>query len=140
MIQRFFQKILKISKILLFWTFWHFERASWANFTLTFFSIEGGDYQFSHVTSTNIGISPLKLSTFQLLCYTCLRSYLVSNPNYWTWTSSTPQKKRIFFSNLYKIKVMITSLIVMLELPNFFHMTTFTIWFDSPRKILLVAR
>ena len=34
---------------------------------------------------------------------------------------------------------MITSLIVMLELPNFGHMTTFTVWFESHGKILLVA-
>ena len=41
-------------------------------------------------------------------------------------------KYRVFFwSNLYKIKVMITSDIEMLEVPNFGHMTTSTIkfWF-----------
>ena len=36
--------------------------------------------------------------------------------------------------------MMITSLIVMLELPNFGHMTTFTIWLESRDKILLVDR
>ena len=34
---------------------------------------------------------------------------------------------------------MITSLIVMLELPNFGQMTTYTIWFESHNKILLVT-
>ena len=34
---------------------------------------------------------------------------------------------------------MITSLIVMLELPNFGQMTTFTIWFESRDKILLAT-
>ena len=42
--------------------------------------------------------------------------------NYWTWARSTLQKNRFFWSNLYEIKVIITSLIVMLELPNFGHM------------------
>ena len=41
-------------------------------------------------------------------------SYLVSIPNYWTWTRTTPQKKRFFWSNPYKIETMITSLIEML--------------------------
>ena len=39
--------------------------------------------------------------------------------------------------NLYKIKVMITSLIEILELPNFGHMTTSTIWFESRDNILM---
>ena len=38
-----------------------------------------------------------------------------------------PSKNWFLWSNPYKIKVMITSLIVILELPNFGHMTTFTI-------------
>ena len=38
-----------------------------------------------------------------------------------------PSKKCFFWSNLYKIEVMITSFIEMLELPNFGHMTKPTI-------------
>ena len=38
-----------------------------------------------------------------------------------------PPKKRFFWSSSYKIDVMITSLIQILELPNFGHMTTATI-------------
>ena len=53
--------------------------------------------------------------------------YLEPVPNYLTWTKTTRQKKRFFWSNPYKIEVMITSLIEMLELPNFGHMTASTI-------------
>ena len=45
-------------------------------------------------------------------------SYLVPTPNYWTWARTTPQKKQYFWSNPYKMEIMITSLIEMLELPN----------------------
>ena len=50
---------------------------------------------------------------------------LVPVPTYLTWTKTTPQKNWLFWSNLYKIEV-ITSLIEMLDLPNFGHMTTST--------------
>ena len=53
--------------------------------------------------------------------------FVVPIPNYWTWTKTTPQKKRFFLSNPYKTEVLITSLIEMLELPNFGHMSTSTI-------------
>ena len=49
-----------------------------------------------------------------------------------------PSKKAVFWPNPYKIEIMITSLIEMLELPNFGHMTTSTILFQSRDKILLV--
>ena len=52
-------------------------------------------------------------------------------------------KKWFFWSHPYKIEVMIISLIEMQELPNFGHMTTFTIelhlQFESLDKILLVT-
>ena len=47
-------------------------------------------------------------------------------PNYWTWTKVTPQKSG-FSSQIFISEVMITSLIDMLELPNFGHMTKLTI-------------
>ena len=79
----------------------------------------------NHVTPTNVGTIP---KTFWLLVLTLLshwckfsRSYLVPVSNYWIWTKITPKKSG--FSGPYKIKVMITSLIEMLELPNFGHMT-----------------
>ena len=86
---------------------------------------------FFPVTSTNVGLGP---KTFWLLVWTLLphwcniaSSDLESVPNYWTWTKTTSQKKWFFWSNPYKIEVMITSLLEMLELPNFGHMTTPTI-------------
>ena len=78
---------------------------------------------FSPVTAQNVGISLQKLVLFPYWCKNS-SSYLVPVINYWTWTETTAQKKRFFWSNLYKIDVMITSLIEVLELPNFGHMTT----------------
>ena len=45
----------------------------------------------------------------------------------------------VFLVKSYKIEVMITSLIDMLDLPNFGHMTASTIYFESRDKILLVT-
>ena len=42
-----------------------------------------------------------------------------------------------FWSNPYKIEVLITFLIEMLELPSFGHMITSTISLDSPKKIFI---
>ena len=66
------------------------------------------------------------------------RPYLVPVPNYWTSTNTTP-KKWFFWSNPYKVEVMITSLIEMLKLPKIGNMTTSTILFESCEKILLVT-
>ena len=46
-----------------------------------------------------------------------------------------PPKKFFFRSNSYKIEVTISFLIEMLELPNFGHVTKYTIYFDSRDKI-----
>ena len=84
---------------------------------------------FPPVTSTNVGFS---LQNVWLLVSNLLphwsktsRSYPV--PNYWTWTKSTPKKNWFFWSNPYKIDIMITSVIEMLELSNLGHMATFWI-------------
>ena len=50
-----------------------------------------------------------------------------------------PFTKTFFWSNPYKMKVMITSLIEMLELSNFGNMTPSTIWFELCNKILFVT-
>ena len=63
----------------------------------------------------------------------------MSFPKYWTWTKCTPQKIVSFWSNPYKIVVILTSLTEMLELLNFVYMTTSTIWFESRDKMLLVT-
>ena len=44
----------------------------------------------------------------------------------------------LFWSNPYKVEVMITSLIEVLDLPNFGHMTTSKIQFEARDKTLLV--
>ena len=66
-----------------------------------------------------------------LFPYWCIisRPYRVPVPNYISWTKNIPQKNWSFWSNLYIIKVMITSLTEMLELPNFGLMVTYTIQF-----------
>ena len=96
---------------------------------------------FSPVTSANVGISPQNFLTviLTLLPHWCKlsRRYLEPVPNYWTWTKAIPHKKQFSSSNPYKIEVMMTSLIEMLELPNFGHMITFTIQFELRDKILL---
>ena len=52
-----------------------------------------------------------------------------------------PLRKKSVFSgkNPYKIEVMITSLIEVLELPNFGHLTTFTMYFEAKDETLLVT-
>ena len=80
---------------------------------------------FSHVTSTNVGIS---LQNFpRLLVLLCKMSslYLVPVLNYSTWTKITPQKMRFFWLNLYKIEVAITSFI-----DRNARVTKLWIWFD----------
>ena len=86
---------------------------------------------FSHVTSTKVGISfqNFWLWFSSLLPHLCKisRPEIVLIPNDETWTKTTPQKIGFFWSNLYKIEVIITSLIEFLEFPNCCHMTTKTI-------------
>ena len=60
-------------------------------------------------------------------------------PNYWTSTRTTTQKKQFFWSNPYKLEVVITSLIKMLEWPNFGHMNKSTILIESRDEIILVT-
>ena len=89
---------------------------------------------FSPVTSTNVGVTPQNfwLLLLNFLPHWCKisRPHLVLVLNYWTWAKNIPQKKQFFWSNHYKIEVMITCLIECLELTNFSHMTTSTIKFE----------
>ena len=82
---------------------------------------------FSPVTFTNVEIRPkifwLFLTLLSNLCQIS-RAYLVSVSDYCTWTKTTTQKNWVFWSYLFKIQVMITSLIEMLELKKTVHMTT----------------
>ena len=49
-----------------------------------------------------------------------------TSPKLLSLNQDYPSKKWFFWSNPYKIEVMVTSLIEMLDLPNFGHMTTLT--------------
>ena len=73
---------------------------------------------FSPVTSTNVGISPQNILTFSFNPF----ASLIFKPE-----PRPPLKKAFFWSNLYKIEVLITSLIEMLQLPNIGRMNTSTI-------------
>ena len=64
---------------------------------------------------------------------------LMASSKYLNLKQDPPQKKRFFWSNPYNTDVMITSLIEILELPNFGHMTASTIKFESRDNILLVT-
>ena len=98
---------------------------------------------FSPVTSTNVGISPQNFlnSNFNLfvtLVYN-FKAIPSASPKSLNLKQDHPSKKWFFWSSPYKIEVVITSLIQMLELSNFGHMTTSTIYIESRDKILLVT-
>ena len=98
---------------------------------------------FLPVTFTDIGISSRNFLTFHFNTF----SPLVQNftfvpspsPKLLNLNQDHSSKKRFFWLNSYKIKVVITSIIQMLELPNFGHMNTSTIKFESPDKNLLLT-
>ena len=98
---------------------------------------------FFSVTSAKVGISPQNFLTFSFKFFaTLVQNFKFApsaSPNYWSWTMTTRLKQRYFWSNPYIIEIMITSLTEMLELPNFGHMTTFTLWFNSYDKFLLMT-
>ena len=85
---------------------------------------------FSPVTFTNVGIRPQNFLTFSFNPF----DRLVKNFKFVPSASPKllnlnqdplpPQKRLFFWLNPYKTVVMITSLIQMLELPNFGHTTT----------------
>ena len=98
------------------------------------------------------GSLPVSFSSFWLLVLilfpnSCniLEPCLVPVSNYWTWTKTTPQKNRFFWSNPYKIWVMITSFIKMLSsylapISNFWTWTKTTpqknrFFWSNPYKI-----
>ena len=123
-------------------------RRSTSALVLTLFRIGGGGAKrpptsFSPVTSTNIGIKPRNFLIFSLTHFPhrcrILSLYLVLFPNYWTWAKINPQQKWFFWSNLQKFEVVITSLIEILELPNFDQVTRSTILFESRDRNLLMT-
>ena len=86
---------------------------------------------FFPVTSTNVGIGPYNFLTFSFNPFARLvqnfKFVPSGSPKLLNLNQDHPSKKCFFWSNPYKIEVMITSPIEMLELPNFGHMTTSTI-------------
>ena len=84
---------------------------------------------FSSVTSRNVEISPQKVLTFSFNLFATLVSNfkVISSvsPKLLNLNQEDPSKKN--WSNPYKIEVMITSLIEMLDLPNSGHLTTSTV-------------
>ena len=82
---------------------------------------------FSLVTSTNVGISPENFLTIIFDPFpTLVWSFMTNCQSQIKLEPRPPQKKWFFWSNPYNIKVMVTSLREVLELPNFGHMTTST--------------
>ena len=111
---------------------------------LTLFRIgEALPTSFFPVTSTNVGFRPQNFLTFSFKpFFTLVQNFKFvpsTSPKLLDLNQDHPSKKRFLWSNPYKIDVMITFLIEMLHLPNFGHMTTSIIWFQSLDKILLVT-
>ena len=88
-------------------------------------------YQFFSCNFYKRRNQPLKLSDFQFqpLCHTGVKfqGHTQCQSQIIELQLTAPLKKLFFLVNLYKIDVMITSLIEMLELPNFDHMINSTI-------------
>ena len=79
-------------------------------------------------TSTNVGFGPQNFLTFSFNpLATLMQNYKFVpsvSPKLLNLNQDHPSKKWFFWSNPYKIEVMITFLIEMLQLPNFGQMTT----------------
>ena len=97
---------------------------------------------FFPVTSTDVRLSQHKFLTFSFnLLATLLQNLKVitsASPQLLNSNQDYPSKKWFFWSNPYKIKVLITSLIEMLEFPNFGHLIISGILFESHDKIFLL--
>ena len=76
---------------------------------------------FSAVTPTNIRIRPQHFLTYSFNLF--IKAVPSASSKLLNLNQEHPSKKWFFWCNPYKIEVMITSIIKMLELPNFGHMT-----------------
>ena len=106
------------------------------SFTFTFNPIQDGGggkkalhTSFSFVTSEKVGISSQNFLNFSLNpCNTLVQNFKVipsASPKLLNLNEDHPLKKeRFFWSNPYEIEVMKTSLIEMLQIPNFGNMPT----------------
>ena len=90
----------------------------------------GPPTSFFPVTYTNIGNSSQNFLTFSFNPFATLVSNSKAipsvSPKLLNLNQDHSSKKWFFWSNPYKIEVMIASLIEMLELPNFGHIITST--------------
>ena len=86
---------------------------------------------FSPVTSTNVRFGPQNFLTFSFNPFARVVQnfkFLPStSPKLLNLNQDNLSKKQFFWSNPYKIEIMITFLIEMLQLPNFGHTTAFII-------------
>ena len=86
---------------------------------------------FAPVFSTSVGLSPQNFLTFSFNPFSTLvlnfKVIPTASPKFLNLNQDHPSKKWFFWSNPYKIEVMITSLIEILGSPNFGHMTTSTV-------------
>ena len=91
----------------------------------------GSPTSFSPVTSTNVGFGPQNFRTFSFNPFATLSQNLKlvpsASPKFLNLNQDHPSKKAVFLVNSYKIEIVITSLIEMLQLRNFGHMTKSTI-------------
>ena len=89
---------------------------------------KNSDFRFSVISTKVRRITPKIFLTFNFNPFATLMqnfTFVPSvSPNLLNLNQDHPSKKRFFWSNPYKIEVMITSLTEMLEFPNFGHMTT----------------
>ena len=86
---------------------------------------------FSPVGSANVGFSSQKFQTFSFNPFaTLIKSFefkLSASPKLLNLKQEKKKKNCFFWSNSNEIEIMISSLIEILDLPNFGHMTTFII-------------
>ena len=91
-------------------------------------AIKASPTSFSPVTSANVRISPQKFLMFSFNTSATLVQNFKATPSaipkLLDLSQDHSSKKCFFWSNPYKIKFIITSLIEMLELPQFGSMTT----------------
>ena len=104
-------------------------------------SFESPSTSISTGTSANVKISTQNFLAFSFNHIVTLvwnfKATPSSSPKLLNLNQEHLSKNCFFRSNPYKIEVMITFLIKMLELPNFGHLTTSTIWFDSRDKTVI---
>ena len=93
--------------------------------------IQDGEGDQKRLLYQFLGLSQQNLLNFSFNPFTTLlynfKTIPSDSPKLLSLNQGHPSKKQFFWSKPYKIEVMITSLIEILVLPNFSHMTTFTI-------------